>query len=287
LTQAGKQAPKTFDEFLTLATQMKAAGSPFTVSLPNHGAKEFFNWMVAESKGATYLQKMMNGQLDWDNDGMEAAIGSALDLATTVLDVSTYVGGSDILNQQDAEEALNSFIAGTTSMFLYPDWMKSWLTGKGWTAGTDFGIETSPLNASAGSIYTYIVDAFLVPKQATHLDNANKFIEAISSASAIAAVINIKESNSPRTDISADQLDPVAQEALNEMKNSSVLNADATPASNAYVNILDPNSATSIDDILMAAFVKGYKDAACTASACKATFISKFKALWPTVVALK
>ena len=146
---------------------------------------------------------------------------------------------------------------------------------------------TTPVNSASDSIYTYIIDSFVVPTGATHMTDALKFVQAAATPTAIGNLIRVKQSNSPRTDLDPTTMDPVALQSLGEMTSAALLNAQITPASEKFALVFIPDSPTAqLGDFIMLDFVKQYKDGTCLPAACKATFIAKFKALWPTVVAV-
>jgi glucose/mannose transport system substrate-binding protein len=212
LEQVGASAPPTtWDEFFTVAEQLKAAGIPALAvaeNEPNFSGHVFENVLVA-TMGPEAYRGLFDGSVGWDDE----RVTQALETLNRVFDYANpdYLSTSwgDINDRFVADEA--------PAMMVMGDWTHGVLMSKGFT---DYRWAPAP---DTTGIFVVLSDSFGLPKNAPHRENAINFLRICGSREGQDAFNPIKGSIPARTDPDLSKYDEYLLSAMEDFKSNTLV----------------------------------------------------------------
>ncbi|MFC4305293.1 ABC transporter substrate-binding protein [Cohnella boryungensis] len=237
----GLQAPKTFDEFFTVADALKAKGiTPLALGdkEPWTATMLLENIMMGEL-GADDYKKLWTGEVKFD----DARVTSSFEKFKKML---TYVNEDHAArNWQDASQLVAEGKAAMTNM---GDWAKGYFTTDlKLVANQDFGWIETP---NTGDSFMVITDTFAIPKGAKDEQAAREFLKVLGSVEGQDVFNPLKGSIPARIDADKSKYDSYGQETIDDFKVSklapSLAHGSAAPEgfatqANQVVNIFVTN----------------------------------------------
>jgi len=227
----GLTPPATFDEFVTVAEALKAAGiTPFVLGTKDGWeAGHIFEDILAGTLGAEAYNGLWDGTTAWT--GPEVA--QALENFNTML---SYANTDHSAHTWDS--AGEFLIAGTGGMMIMGDWTDGWFTSKGFT-----GYGWAPPPGTDG-IFVALSDSFAMPKDAPNADNASNWLKVCGSLEGQEAFNPQKGSICARTDCDPTLFNAYLQSAMVDWSQ------DAIVASVAHGAAAYESWATDYKDVL-------------------------------------
>lgn len=204
-------APTTWDEFLTAAEALKAAGIPALAvaeNEPNFSGHVFENILIAQLDQEGYLG-LFTGSTSWEDERVTRALeilNQAYDYANPDY-LSTSWG--DINDRFVADDG--------PAMMIMGDWTHGVLLSKGFT---DY--RWAPAPDTAG-IFMVLSDSFGLPVNAPDRDNAVNFLRVCGSREGQDAFNPIKGSIPARTDPDLSKYDEYLLSAMEDFKSNTLL----------------------------------------------------------------
>jgi len=186
-SDAGVQAPKTFDEFFTIADKIKAKGvTPLAVGEANpfHTA-HIFETVLLGTLGPDGWRGLFNGKTSWSDPKIKDALN-------TLKKMFNYVN-SDYLSVAPGDTA-TMIAKGAAAMVINGDWNDGQFKSLKFT---DYGWVETP--GTAG-VYDTLADSFGLPKGVKNRDNALNWLRVGGSKEGQDAFNPLKGSISARTD---------------------------------------------------------------------------------------
>jgi glucose/mannose transport system substrate-binding protein len=190
LAEVGIAAPpKTWDEFLTQAETLEAAGKvPLTIG-PLWSQQHLFENVLLGELGADAYNGLWDGSTDWES----AEVTDALDMFTEVL------GHSNIDEAAaDWQPALDPIIEGDAAYNVMGDWAVAYFeTEKSLEFETGYNVAPSP---GTDGVFNFLSDSFTLPVDAPHRDVAIDWLKLAGSKEGQDTFNPIKGSIPARTD---------------------------------------------------------------------------------------
>lgn len=212
--EQGLEPPTTLEELLAACEALKAAGiTPLAMANRGWILRILFNSLAAASMGAGAFRDYFTGESELDEPAMRAAI----ELLSKVLD--DYVNVSATEAEFDWTDAADLVLSGEAAMFIHGDWAKGYFAQQGWEPGERFGVVGMP---GAAELFLYGVDVFGLPTDAPHPEAARHFLRTVASKAGQVAFNKVKGSSPIRLDTKVDDLDPVGQATLDDLRNADV-----------------------------------------------------------------
>lgn len=212
--EQGIEPPTTLDELLEACETFKAAGiTPIAMANSGWILRILFNGLASASMGANAFYDYFSGKSELD----ETAMRDAIDLLGKVLD--EYVNASASDENFGWTDAADLVLNGEAAMFIHGDWAKGYFTQQGWEPGKRFGIVGMP---GAQELFLYGVDVFGLPTGAPHLEAAKHFLSTVASKAGQVAFNKIKGSSPIRLDTVVEDLDPVGQQTLDDLRDAEL-----------------------------------------------------------------
>jgi glucose/mannose transport system substrate-binding protein len=183
----GLTPPADFEEFVTVAEALKAAGiQPFVLGTKDGWeAGHIFEDILAGTLGAEGYNGLWTGDTSWTGDG----VAQALENFNLML---SYANPDHSAHTWDS--AGEFLIAGTGGMMIMGDWTDGWFTSKGFT-----GYGWAPPPGTQG-IFVALSDSFAVSAEAPNKDNALNWAKTCGSLEGQEAFNPQKGSICARTD---------------------------------------------------------------------------------------
>ena len=227
----GLTPPANFDEFVTVAEALKAAGiMPFVLgSKDGWEAGHIFEDILAGTLGAEKYNGLWTGDTPWTG----ADVAQALENFTMML---SYANPDHSAHTWDS--AGEFLIAGTGGMMIMGDWTDGWFTSKGFT-----GYGWAPPPGTQG-IFVALSDSFAMPKAASNVENALNWLKVCGSLEGQEAFNPQKGSICARTDCDPSLFNAYLQSAMVDW------GQDAIVASVAHGAAAYESWATDYKDVL-------------------------------------
>jgi glucose/mannose transport system substrate-binding protein len=190
LAEAGIAAPPaTWDEFLTQAATLEAAGKvPLTVG-PTWTQEHLLENVLLGELGADAYTGLWDASTDWESPEVIAA----LDKYTEVLDHSNLSSAA-----ADWQPALDPVIEGDAAYNVMGDWAVAYFeTEKGLTFEDEYNVALSP---GTNGVFNFLSDSFTLPVDAPHRDVAIEWLKLAGSREGQDTFNPIKGSIPARTD---------------------------------------------------------------------------------------
>jgi glucose/mannose transport system substrate-binding protein len=251
--------PKTWKEFLTQATAIKAKGKTALAIGPQWTQKHLLETVLLGELGPDDYTGLWNGKTDWKS----AKVIAALDTFKQVL------GASDIKSSSaDWQPAADKVIDGTAVYTVMGDWLDGYL-GRAKKLGfkTDYDVTASP--GSAG-IYDFLSDSFTLPVGAKHHAAAEKWLAECGSVEGQDLFNPQKGSIPARTDADKSKYKDYLASALKDWQDP------ATKIVGSLTHGVVANNALGAEiDTALALFVESRDSAAFAAAVAKAYAATK------------
>lgn len=227
----GLTPPANFDEFVTVAEALRAAGiTPFVLgSKDGWEAGHIFEDILAGTLGAENYNGLWTGDTPWTG----ADVAQALENFTMML---SYANPDHSAHTWDS--AGEFLIAGTGGMMIMGDWTDGWFTSKGFT-----GYGWAPPPGTQG-IFVALSDSFAMPKAASNVENALNWLKVCGSLEGQEAFNPQKGSICARTDCDPTLFNAYLQSAMVDW------GQDAIVASVAHGAAAYESWATDYKDVL-------------------------------------
>ena len=190
LAEAGIAAPPaTWDEFLTQAATLEAAGKvPLTVG-PTWTQEHLLENVLLGELGADAYTGLWDASTDWESPEVIAA----LDKYTEVLDHSNLSSAA-----ADWQPALDPVIEGDAAYNVMGDWAVAYFeTEKGLAFEDEYNVALSP---GTNGVFNFLSDSFTLPVDAPHRDVAIEWLKLAGSREGQDTFNPIKGSIPARTD---------------------------------------------------------------------------------------
>ena len=197
----GLTPPADFEEFVTVAEALKAAGiTPFVLGT-NEGweAAHILEDVLAGTLGAEGYSGLWTGDTAWTGEGVAQALENfklLLSYANPDHPAQTWSTAGEFL------------IAGTGGMMIMGDWTDGWFTSKGFDG---YGWAPSP---GTKGIFVALSDSFAVPAEAPNKDNALNWAKTCGSLEGQEAFNPQKGSICARTDCDPALFNAYLQSAM-------------------------------------------------------------------------
>lgn len=158
--------PTTWDEFLTQAATLEAAGKiPLTVG-PTWTQQHLLENVLLGELGPDVYSGLWDGSTDWES----AEVIGALNMYTEVLSHSNLDSAA-----ADWQPAIDPLIEGDAAYNVMGDWADTYFrVEKELTWETDYSATTSP---GTEGVFNFLSDTFTLPKDAPHRDTAIKWLK--------------------------------------------------------------------------------------------------------------
>jgi len=223
--------PADFDEFVTVAEALKAAGvQPFVLGTKDGWeAGHIFEDVLAGTLGADGYNGLWTGDTAWTGEGVAQALENfklLLSYANPDHPAHTWDSAGEFL------------IAGTGGMMIMGDWTDGWFTSKGFS-----GYGWAPPPGTDG-IFVALSDSFAVPTDSPNMDNALNWAKVCGSLEGQEAFNPQKGSICARTDCDPALFNPYLQSAMVDW------GQDAIVASVAHGAAAFESWATDYKDVL-------------------------------------
>jgi glucose/mannose transport system substrate-binding protein len=208
------EVPKTLEELLAVCEALKAEGiTPIAASHQGWILRMIFNALASASMGPAAYKGFFLG----DDEIDEAAMRGAFDLLDDIL--TNYVNDSASDPDFGWTDAADLLLEEKAAMFIHGDWAKGYLQGLGWEPGVGFGVVGMP---GASDFFLYGVDVFALLTGGPEPEASKHFLRTVASKAGQTAFNKLKGSSPIRFDVDADELDPVAQATLEDLKNAKL-----------------------------------------------------------------
>ncbi len=254
----GLTPPANFDEFVTVAEALKAAGiTPFVLGTKDGWeAGHIFEDILAGTLGAEKYNGLWTGATSWTGADVAQALGNfkmMLGYANPDHSAHTWDSAGEFL------------IAGTGGMMIMGDWTDGWFTSKGFK-----GYGWAPPPGTKG-IFVALSDSFAMPKDAPNADNTRNWLKVCGSLEGQEAFNPQKGSICARTDCDPALFNAYLQSAMVDW------GQDAIVASVAHGAAAYESWATDYKDVLtlfvasgdVAAAQAGFQQACVDAEICQ------------------
>jgi glucose/mannose transport system substrate-binding protein len=200
----GAEAPTTWDEFFTVAAQLKAANIT-PLALGDSGiwtSLHLLENILLGTLGPEDYMGLFDGTVKWDSAGVTEA-------------VNIFVRALDNVNTDHSalswDQAAQYVIDGTAAMTIMGDWAEGFFKSKGWTPDVEFGYVPAP--GTAGS-FNALSDTFCLPKDIKDRDNAIAWLKICGSKEGQDAFNPLKGSIPARTDADLSLYDVYLKSAI-------------------------------------------------------------------------
>jgi glucose/mannose transport system substrate-binding protein len=202
--------PKTWDEFLAQAAQIKAKGKTALSIGPAWTQKHLLENVLLGELGVDKYNGLWNGSTDWAG----ADVKAALDKYTKVLSFSDIASAG-----ADWQPAADRVIEGAAVYNLMGDWMNSYLAGaKKLKYKDDYDVVPSP---GTDGVYNFLSDSFTLPAGAPHKAAAETWLSLVGSKEGQDTFNPLKGSIPARTDADKSKYTGYLGTALADWTNPS------------------------------------------------------------------
>jgi glucose/mannose transport system substrate-binding protein len=210
LSDIGANPPVTWDDFFTVAEQLKAKNQPALAVAEN--APGFWahctETILIATLGAAAYRGLFNGKTAWD----DAKVKDALAISSKAL---TYAN-TDFLSVGwgDVNDLM---VNGKVAMMIMGDWTPGVLWSKGFK---DFGWVPAPGNKG---VYDMLSDSFGLPKGAKNRDNTINWLKVCGSKEGQDAFNPAKGSIPARTDADLSKYTDYHKDAMADWKKDEIV----------------------------------------------------------------
>jgi len=249
LKKWGVEAPKTWDEFFTVADKLKAAGVTPLALGPAWTQQHLFENVLIATLGAEGYTDLFAGKMKWTDDKVKAAF-------TTYAKILTYTN-SDANALSDWDAAAKLVVDGKAAFQVMGDWEAGWmLTKNKLEPNKGYGFAAAP---GTEGVFDMLSDSFGLPKGAPNKDNALAWLKLLGSKAGQDAFNPLKGSIAARLDSDLKLYSVYSQAAAADWKSNKIVGSLTHGA-------IAPESFTSKSPDLLTAFAES-KDVDATTAA--------------------
>lgn len=227
LNKWGVEAPKNWDEFLTIAPKLKEKGIVPLALAQNWTVNHLWESVALASLGADNWDALWAGKLAFDSpEGVKA-----WELFGKIIEFTNQDASS--LSWQQATDMV---VDGRAAFNIMGDWAAGYMsTTKKMVPGSGFGWAASP--GTAGQ-FMFLADSFGLPKGATNRDNALAWLAVLGSREGSDAFNPLKGSISPRTDSDLSKYNDYAKSASADFSKDRIVGslAHGVSANEGFMN---------------------------------------------------
>lgn len=206
--ELGLEPPKTLDELLEVCKKIKEAGYwPIALGSRNKWpvTHMFENLLLAVGGPETYV-KFFIGQITADDPKVKATLEYMKKLMPYI-----YPYHADLTWDQ----ACGLLVQKKAAMTIMGDWALGYFIANGLEPEVDFGAVPVP---GTDDYFVLLSDSFAIPKDAKHLDAAEKWVVLVGTKEAQEKFNLIKGSIAARTDVSPDIYpDPIRKQCAKDL----------------------------------------------------------------------
>ena len=238
---ADADAPKTWDDFFSLAARLIARGIvPLALSATGGWPLEYlFVAVMAGTRGIEFHDTFYRGEMDMSDPQNVASVADALDTYIELLSMTNANAG-----ELDWDEAADLLMNGEATMYLHGDWTKGYYQSMAWIPGVDFNAIAAPGNQGS---FIYSIDAFALCANAPNRDNALDFFRVIGGSQAQSSIVIFKAGIPARNDANTTGWDMVTMAAYDDYRNAKIrhntelhqFNLERTPVVGGYGGVPD------------------------------------------------
>lgn len=206
----GLQAPKTMDEFFTVADALKAKGiTPLALGdVDPFASNQLLETVLLGTLGADGYNGLWTGATDWKSAKVTEAINNFKKMLGYVNSDHTSLSW---------DQANDLVIKGKAAMTIMGDWLEGDMKAKNFT---DYGWLPSP---GTNGIYDALSDTFGLPKNAKNRDAANCWLKLVGSKAGQEAFNPLKGSICARNDCDPKLFDAYLQSAMQDWKSNKIV----------------------------------------------------------------
>ena len=230
LADHGLAPPSTLDELHFVAAALSARGvTPFAFGYKHPWTLTllaFENLLVAVA-GGVYYRAFFSGSESPDDPEIRAALVHA----ARILSCSNADAAE--LTWDGAVERVRT---GRAAMTIMGDWAKGYLLNCGSAPGRDFGQRATP---GTGASFIFCIDAFGLPKCASHRASAIDLLRVFGSREGQDAFNPVKGSTPPRVDADFSGYDALARATAHDFQTGARYPSVASLAPAAFRRALD------------------------------------------------
>lgn len=166
------EMPKTWDEFLTMAEQLKAAGvTPIALGSKNRWPAQFwFDYLLLRTAGAEYRAQLMAGKASYT----DPEVHRAMRMWAELVDKGYFVPDA---NAYDWTDAADQVANGEAAITLMGTWITGYWNGNGLTPGKDYDFFEVPVidpNIPVAALGP--VDGFVLSAKASNPEGAKDLL---------------------------------------------------------------------------------------------------------------
>jgi glucose/mannose transport system substrate-binding protein len=211
LDGAGVTIPTTWDEFLTVAETLDAAGITPLALGEQWTVMHLFETVLLGSMGADAYNALWDGSGDWSG----AEVTEAIEMFAKVLEYTNEDASTLAWDQ-----ATQLIIDGDAAFNIMGDWAEGYFKAQGLEPEEGFYGVPSP--GSAGT-FQFLSDSFVLPKNAPNRDGAIAFLKVAGSQAGQDAFNPIKGSIPARTDGDLSLYDAYLTGAMDDWQSDTVV----------------------------------------------------------------
>lgn len=250
-TDNNLQAPTSWDEFFTIADQLKAKGiTPLALGDKDKWEDlNLFEQILLSQFGPADYRNLWAGKIAWT----DKRVTDSLNIMAKAL---SYVNDDHAALTWDQASGL--VLQGKAAMNVMGDWAKGYFTANGWSPDKDFGWAPAP--GTKGS-FVVVTDTFGLPKNIKHQDAALDWLKTVGSVEGQDAFNPKKGSIPARVDADKSIYDAYSQSAIADFASNELVPSEAngpatipafltpiTDAISVFVSDLDVSKAQSTID---------------------------------------
>jgi len=212
LKKWGVEAPKTWDDFLTIAPKLKSEGVVPLALAQNWTANHLWESVALAAMGADNWDALWSGKLPFDSPEMV----KAWELFGKVLQYTNADATS--LSWQQATDMV---VDGRAAFNIMGDWAAGYMsTTKKLAPGEGYGWVASP---GTEGTFMFLADSFGLPKGAPHRANAVAWLKVLGSKEGSDTFNPLKGSISARKDSDLSKYNAYSQSAAKDWKSNRVV----------------------------------------------------------------
>ena len=234
------EPPTTIEQWLSACQKLKDAGvTPLALASRNKWpVTHLFENLLLAAGDAQFYNELFAGKIAWTDPRVQTALA-------TLQKLLPYVNKDHAALNWD--QACGLVHQGKAAMTVMGDWAKGYFLAQNAQPDVDFGAAPTP--GTVGSFFV-ITDTFGLPTNAPNRQLVQSFLTVVASVEG-QVNFNLKKGSIPaRTDVSAEQFDPIAQATMADFKK------DALVPSCAHGSAVRESFVTALNDQL-SVFIAG------------------------------
>jgi len=175
--------PETWDEFVRVCEQVKAAGlTPIALGSKNKWPEQFwFDYLLLRTAGSEYRERLMNGKAHYTDPEVERVF----ELLAPLIEKGYFTEHPEAYDYSEAP--MVSFVKGESAMMLMGSWNLGILSSApyGLIAEKDYDYFEFPVvDEGVPNIALGPIDGLVIPKNAQHIDGGKAVLAYMASVEA-------------------------------------------------------------------------------------------------------